>query len=134
MGPFRSGRGCQMQRRFLLMSLWVVLVACGGSSSPPPASEPTQCAASAGAETPGEEASSEPEEAAPAAAASPATLKVVAKVGGKPVAAHVKVFDESGALLAEGASDKPLAVRSGELTMEVAVKDSKELRGGETIQ
>jgi hypothetical protein len=121
-----------MQRRFLLMSVWVVLVACGGSSSPPPASEPTQPAASAGAEAPVEEASSEPEQ--PVAAASPATLKVVTKVGGKALPARIKVFDESGALLAEGASDKPLAVRSGELSIEVALPDSKELRGGETVQ
>jgi hypothetical protein len=119
-----------MQWRMLGMTIGVVLFACGGESRPP-ATEPVQPAASAGAEAALDE---EPEQAEPAAAASgPATLKVVTKVAGKEVAARVKVFDAGGALVVEGASGQPLAVRSGELSIEAELADHKVLRGQETL-
>jgi hypothetical protein len=77
----------------------------------------------------------EPEPAAaPAAEVSgPATLTVVAKVGHDVVPARIKVFDASGAPVAEGASGKPLSVRSGDLQIEATLADSKVLLGHETV-
>lgn len=118
-----------MQRRALGTLMGVVLCACGGSS--PPAAEPAQPAESAGAEVLPEE-TPEPEEPA-APASGPATLKVVTKVAGKEVAAHIKVFDESGALVTEGNAGQPLSVRSGELSIEAQLTDPKALRGQETV-
>lgn len=120
-----------MRRLIQWLGIGVMLSACGGSS-PPPAAEPSAPAASAGAEAALE---AEPEQDAPSAPASgPATLKVVTKVAGKEVSAHVKVFDESGTLLAEGKAGQALSVRSGELSVEAELTDPKALRGQETVR
>jgi hypothetical protein len=104
------------------------LYACGGAP-PPPAPPPELILPE---ESASEKAAGDEEQSAPAQPANgPATLKVVTKVGGEAVASHVKVYDASGALLAEGASGKPLSVRSGELQIEAEISDSKLLHGHE---
>jgi hypothetical protein len=119
-----------MRRQILRAVLVSALCGCGGEKAPAPETQ-AHAAESGGSEV----VLPDPEpEAAPAAPASgPATLKVVTKVGHDAVAAHVKVFDASGALLAEGPSGQALSVRSGDLEIEAALSDSKALRGTETV-
>jgi hypothetical protein len=119
-----------MQRRTVGLALWAVCCACGGASSPS-AQQPPRAAASAGAEAAPEEEPTQDARAAPVGG--PATLHVVTKIAGKPVAAHVKVFDESGGQLAEGTSGQALAVRAGDLQIEAELADAKALRGHETV-
>lgn len=109
----------------------MAMAACGGSS-PPPATESTAPAESAGAEAAIDDAPEEETPAAPTSGA--ATLKIVTKVAGKEVAAHVKVFDEGGALIGEGNAGHPIAVRSGELSIEAELTDPKTLRGQGPVQ
>jgi hypothetical protein len=120
-----------MQRRILGLVSLVGLYACG-SAPPPPARPPPELILPE--ESASEQAVGDEEQSATAQPTNgPATLTVVTKVGGEAVAAHVKVSDASGAVLAEGASGKPLSVRAGELQIDAEISDSKLLHGHEMV-
>lgn len=128
----------------IMLVITISLGACGGSE---PTSEPAPTVApSTGNEQGDEEAVDEEavdekasaEEEGPAEpqapAAGPAQLTVIAKVGNDAVSAHVKVTDESGAVVAEGTSGSALNVQSGALIIEAHIEDESVMVDKPTVR
>ncbi|MBI2893133.1 MAG: hypothetical protein HYY06_06240 [Deltaproteobacteria bacterium] len=110
--------------------IWATLVmsisACGGGGSPPPATANDQAGDpyAEGGETPAPPAEGQANEATPAQPeAGPASVMVRIKVGGSEVSGHVRILDESDAMVSEGDSPYSARIASGTYTLTAQISD-----------
>jgi hypothetical protein len=113
--------------RIFRLGLIALLASCATAPSKPP--EPVAASANerAVAGATGEETYQPVPEPLPAPATGPAKLTVVTEIGRKPVAAHIKIHGEDGAVLAEGKANDVLTVPPGEHEIEATVTDAQAL-------
>jgi hypothetical protein len=102
---------------------------CGGDPTEPATAEP-----SAGSELPSDEPAAEPVAEAsepapeiPTRTSGPAKLTLEAQVRGKSVPAKVRLIAADGSEAATGEAGQPVALQSGEYTLEVEITDESAL-------